>query len=161
MSQLLIRPAQASDVAAIFDMVIELSVYEKLEHLVVSTPQLLHEALFGEHPKCEAMIGEVQGQAVTYAMFFHNFSTFLGRKGLFLEDLYVKQSRRGKGYGRDMLVALAKLAVQRECGRFEWTVLDWNESAIKFYQDMGADVLKDWRVCRVAGDALTTLAAHT
>jgi GNAT superfamily N-acetyltransferase len=95
---------------------------------------------------------------VAYALYFHNFSTFLCKKGLYLEDLYVKQNRRGAGYGKQMLAALARIAVERQCGRFEWSVLDWNVNAIKFYEQMGADVLPDWRVCRVTGPALQSLA---
>ena len=153
------RPAQPSDVAHIHGMIVELAVFEKLEHMVVATEAMLHEGLFGAHPACEAIIGEEHGEVVTFALFFHNFSTFLTRKGLYLEDLYVKQAHRGKGFGKQMLVKLAQLAVERHCGRFEWSVLDWNEPAINFYKAMGADILPDWRVCRVTGPALTQLAA--
>lgn len=153
-----IRPATPADVSHIHAMIVELAVFEKLEHLVVATEDMLHEGLFGAHPACEAIIGEEDGQVVTFALFFHNFSTFLTRKGLYLEDLYVKQSMRGKGYGRQMLVALANIAVERKCGRFEWSVLDWNEPAINFYKGMGAELLPDWRICRVAGPALADLA---
>ncbi|MBZ2207856.1 GNAT family N-acetyltransferase [Massilia soli] len=156
-----IRPAQPSDVAHIHAMIIELAVFEKLEHLVVATEELLHEGLFGARPACEAIIGEEDGEVVTFALFFHNFSTFLTKKGLYLEDLYVKQAHRGKGFGKQMLVKLAQLAVERHCGRFEWSVLDWNEPAINFYKAMGADILPDWRVCRVTGSALTHLASPT
>ncbi|MGZ8289638.1 MAG: N-acetyltransferase family protein [Telluria sp.] len=154
-----IRPAQPSDVAHIHGMIVELAVFEKLEHMVVSTEELLHEGLFGAHPGAEAIVGEENGEVVCFALFFHNFSTFLAKKGLYLEDLYVKQAHRGKGFGSQMLVKLAQIAVERKCGRFEWSVLDWNEPAIKFYEAMGADLLPDWRVCRVTGDALTHLAA--
>ena len=153
-----VRPAQPSDVAHIHAMIVELAVFEKLEHLVVATEAMLHEGLFGARPACEAIMGEEDGEIVTFALFFHNFSTFLTRKGLYLEDLYVKQDHRGKGYGRQMLVALAQLAVERNCGRFEWSVLDWNEPAINFYKRMGAELLPDWRICRVAGEALSSLA---
>ena len=154
-----IRPAKPSDVAHIHAMIIELAVFEKLEHMVVATEALLHEGLFGARPACEAIIGEENGEVVTFALFFHNFSTFLTKKGLYLEDLYVKQAHRGKGFGKQMLVKLAQLAVERNCGRFEWSVLDWNEPAINFYKAMGADILPDWRVCRVTGPALTQLAS--
>jgi len=157
-SSFTIRPAQPSDVAHIHAMIVELAVFEKLEHMVIATEALLHDGLFGSRPACEAIIGEEDGQVVTFALFFHNFSTFLTRKGLYLEDLYVKQSCRGKGYGRQMLVRLAQLAVERECGRFEWSVLDWNTPAIDFYKGMGAELLPDWRICRVTGDALSSLA---
>lgn len=154
-----IRPAGPSDVAHIHAMIVELAVFEKLEHQVVATEAMLHEGLFGERPACEAIVGEEHGEVVTFALFFHNFSTFLSRKGLYLEDLYVKQAHRGKGHGRQMLVALAQLALERHCGRFEWSVLDWNENAINFYKGMGAELLSDWRICRVTGPALTELAA--
>ncbi|HZV64008.1 MAG TPA: GNAT family N-acetyltransferase [Telluria sp.] len=153
-----IRPAQAADVAHIHAMIVELAVFEHLEHLVVATEAQLHEGLFGARPACEALVGVEGGEVVTFALFFHNFSTFLTRKGLYLEDLYVKQAHRGKGYGRQMLVRLAQLAVERDCGRFEWSVLDWNENAINFYKGMGAEVMPDWRICRVAGPALAQLA---
>ena len=157
-SDLSIRPAQPSDVAAIFGMIVELAVFEKLEHMVVANEAMLHDALFGPHPGGEALVGVADGEVVTFALFFHNFSTFLCKKGLYLEDLYGKQSCRGKGYGKRMLVALAQLAVERDCGRFEWSVLDWNENAIRFYQGVSAALLPDWRICRVTGEALAHLA---
>jgi GNAT superfamily N-acetyltransferase len=155
-----IRPAQPSDVAHIHSMIVELAVFEKLEHMVVATEALLHEGLFGAKPACEAIIGEADGEVVTFALFFHNFSTFLTKKGLYLEDLYVRQSHRGKGFGSAMLKKLAEIAVERHCGRFEWSVLDWNAPAIKLYKAMGAEILPDWRICRVTGDALTALASR-
>lgn len=155
-----IRPAQPLDVAHIHSMIVELAVFEKLEHLVVATEAMLHEGLFGARPACEAIIGEENGEVVAFALFFHNFSTFLTKKGLYLEDLYVRQAHRGKGYGTHMLKRLAQIALERECGRFEWSVLDWNEPAIQFYQAMGADILPDWRICRVTGDALGALATR-
>ena len=159
MTAFAIRSAQPTDVAHIHAMIIELAVFEKLEHLVVATEALLHEGLFGARPSCEAIVGEADGEVVTFALYFHNFSTFLTRKGLYLEDLYVKQAQRGKGFGRQMLVALARIALERGCGRFEWSVLDWNAPAIAFYEGVGADVMPEWRICRVAGEALTALAA--
>lgn len=153
-----IRPATPADVAHIRSMIVELAVFEKLEHQVVATEALLHEGLFGTHPACEAIIGEADGDVVCFALFFHNFSTFLTRKGLYLEDLYVRQSQRGKGFGKAMLARLAQIAVERECGRFEWSVLDWNAPAIQLYQSLGADVMPEWRICRLTGDALQTLA---
>jgi len=158
MSNLTIRPARPDDVASIMAMIRELAVFEKLEHLVVADEAMLHAELFGAKPGVEGIVGEEAGEVVSYALFFHNFSTFLCKKGLYLEDLYVKQNRRGAGYGKQMLAALAKIAVERQCGRFEWSVLDWNVNAIKFYEQMGADVLPDWRVCRVTGPALESLA---
>ena len=154
-----IRPATPADVAHIHSMIVELAVFEKLEHMVVATEALLHEGLFGAKPSCEAIIGEADGEVVTFALFFHNFSTFLTKKGLYLEDLYVRQSHRGKGYGSRMLKHLARLSVDRQCGRFEWSVLDWNTPAIEFYKAMGAEILPDWRICRVTGTPLTALAA--
>lgn len=159
MSNFLIRHATPADVPHIHAMIVELAVFEKLEHLVVATEDLLHDALFGNKPSCEAIMGVADGEPVSFALFFHNFSTFLTRKGLYLEDLYVKQSQRGKGYGRQMLVALARIAKERDCGRFEWSVLDWNAPAIAFYEGVGAEVMPEWRICRVAGEALTALAS--
>jgi GNAT superfamily N-acetyltransferase len=153
-----IRPARASDVAHIHSMIVELAVFEKLEHMVVATEALLHEGLFGTKPSCEAIVGEENGVVVTFALFFHNFSTFLTKKGLYLEDLYVRESHRGKGYGTRMLKRLAQIAVERNCGRFEWSVLDWNEPAITLYKAMGAAILPEWRICRVTGDSLASLA---
>ncbi len=153
-----IRPATPHDVPHIMSMIRELAVFEKLEHMVVATDALLQEGLFGARPSCEAIMGEENGEVVCFALFFHNFSTFLTKKGLYLEDLYVRQSHRGKGYGTQMLTRLAQIAVERECGRFEWSVLDWNEPAIQFYKAMGADILPDWRICRVTGNSLAALA---
>jgi GNAT superfamily N-acetyltransferase len=153
-----VRPAEPADVSHIHSMIVELAVFEKLEHMVVATEELLHEGLFGTRPACEAIVGEENGEVVAFALFFHNFSTFLTKKGLYLEDLYVRQSHRGKGYGTTLLSKLAQLAVERNCGRFEWSVLDWNEPAIGFYQTMGAEILPEWRICRVTGEALDHLA---
>jgi len=153
-----IRPATPADVTHIQSMIVELAVFEKLEHLVVATEEKLLEGLFGAHPACEAIVGEVDGEVVTFALFFHNFSTFLTKRGLYLEDLYVRQSQRGKGIGSRMLKHLARLAVERGCGRFEWSVLDWNTPAINFYKSMGAEILPDWRICRVTGAPLEALA---
>ena len=153
-----IRPAEPADVTHIHAMIVELAVFEKLEHMVVATEELLHEGLFGARPACEAIVGEENGEVVAFALFFHNFSTFLTKKGLYLEDLYVRQSHRGKGYGTQLLSRLAQLAVERNCGRFEWSVLDWNEPAIGFYQTMGAEILPEWRICRVTGESLDHLA---
>ena len=153
-----VRPAEPADVTHIHSMIVELAVFEKLEHMVVATEELLHEGLFGERPACEAIIGEENGEVVAFALFFHNFSTFLTKKGLYLEDLYVRQSHRGKGYGTQLLSKLAQITVERNCGRFEWSVLDWNEPAIGFYKTMGAEVMPEWRICRVTGESLDQLA---
>jgi GNAT superfamily N-acetyltransferase len=153
-----IRPAVPADVVHIQAMILELAVFEKLEHLVVATEDNLRDALFGAQPSCEAVVGEADGEVVAFALFFHNFSTFLTKRGLYLEDLYVRQSHRGRGHGRQLLKHLARLAVERGCGRFEWSVLDWNAPAIAFYASMGAEILPDWRICRVTGAPLAALA---
>jgi GNAT superfamily N-acetyltransferase len=154
-----IRPATPADVGAIFSLMLELAEFEKLTHLFVATEAGVHEALFGARPASEAMVAQDEdGRIVAYALYFHNFSTFLGRRGLYLEDLYVQPSQRGTGLGTRMLRQLAALAVERQCGRFEWTVLDWNQPAISFYEKLGATVLPDWRVVRITGDALEELA---
>jgi GNAT superfamily N-acetyltransferase len=153
-----IRPATPADVTHIQSMIVELAVFEKLEHLVVATEEKLHEGLFGPHPACEAIVGELDRDVVTFALFFHTFWTFLTKRGLYLEDLYVRQTHRGKGLGSRMLKHLARLAVERGCGRFEWSVLDWNTPAINFYKSMGAEILPDWRICRVTGAPLQALA---
>jgi GNAT superfamily N-acetyltransferase len=154
-----IRAATPADVGAVFALMRELAEFEKLTHLFVATEAGVHDALFGPRPASEALVAQAQdGRIVGYALYFHNYSTFLGRRGLYLEDLYVQPSQRGSGLGTGMLRRLAALAVERECGRFEWTVLDWNQPAIRFYEKMGATVLPDWRVVRVTGDALARLA---
>ena len=153
-----LRPAQAEDLPAIVGLIRELADFEHLSHLVRVTPESLQPHLFGPRPVAEALVGEVQGQVVAFALFFTNFSTFLGQPGLYLEDLYVQPAHRRAGLGRALLQALAALAVQRGCGRFEWSVLDWNANAIGFYERMGAAVLPDWRICRVTGPALKALA---
>jgi len=155
-----VRPARRDDVPAIVALIRELAVYEKLEHLATATPQTLEPHLFGARPACECLVGEQGGAVVGFALFFHNFSTFLCRPGLYLEDLYVQPAARGTGLGRQLLVRLAQIAVERGCGRFEWSVLDWNVSAQQFYERMGATMLPDWRICRVAGDALNKLASE-
>ena len=153
-----LRPATPADLPAIVGLIRELAEFERLTHLVQVTPESLHPHLFGARPVAEAVVGEVAGQVVAFALFFTNFSTFLGRPGLYLEDLYVQPAFRGTGLGKALLRHLAQLALQRGCGRFEWSVLDWNQRAIDFYEAKGATVMPDWRICRVTGDALTTLA---
>ena len=159
-----IRPARPDDVAAIVGLIAELAEFEKLTHLLEVTPERLHPHLFGERPVAEALVGEVGAgrsggpQVVAFALFFTNFSTFLARPGLYLEDLYVRPEHRGTGLGKALLQALGALAVERGCGRFEWSVLDWNERAIRFYEGMGATVMPDWRICRITGDALQAFA---
>jgi GNAT superfamily N-acetyltransferase len=153
-----LRPATAADLPAIVGLIRELAVFEKLEHLVVCTPESIEPHLFGAKPAAEVVVVELpvdgRPQVVGFALFFTNFSTFLGRPGLYLEDLYVKPAQRGLGIGKALLAHLGTLAVERGCGRFEWSVLDWNENAIRFYERMGAKLLPDWRICRITGDAL-------
>ncbi len=158
MSTPTLRPATPADCPAIVGLIRELAVFEQLEHLVVVTPETLEPQLLGPRPAAEAVVGEVGGQVVAFALFFTNFSTFLGKPGLYLEDLYVQPAHRGSGLGKALLQHLAALAVERGCGRFEWCVLDWNANAIRFYEKMGATVMPDWRICRVTGPALATLA---
>jgi len=153
-----LRPATPADMPTIVGLIRELADFEELTHLVEVTPESLAPHLFGERPVAEAMVAEVEGRVVAFALFFTNFSTFLGRPGLYLEDLYVQPAHRGTGLGKALLQHLALLAVARGCGRLEWSVLDWNQRAIDFYQKMGATVMPDWRICRVTGDALTALA---
>jgi len=153
-----IRSAVEADVPALLAFIRELAEYEKLGHEAAATEGSLRDSLFGERKAAEALIGEWDGQPVASAVFFHNFSTFTGRRGLYLEDLYVKPGMRGKGIGRGLLAYLAKLAVERGCGRMEWSVLDWNEPALRFYRAIGAAPMTGWTVQRLAGKALTSLA---
>ena len=157
-SSLAIRPAQETDVAAIFGMIHELAVFEKLEHMMIAKESMLHDSLFGKHPACEALVGEEDGEVVTFALFFHNFSTFLGKANLYLEDLFVLPEMRGKGFGKILLAFLGKIAVDRDCGRLDWWCLDWNTSSIDFYREMGAVPMSDWTVFREEGENLKKLA---
>jgi GNAT superfamily N-acetyltransferase len=152
-----LRAAELRDVAPIVQLIRELAAFERLEHLLQVTPERLRPHLFGEHPAAEAMVADVDGEVVAFALYFTNFSTFLAQPGLYLEDLFVRPSQRGRGIGSAMLKRLAALAVERNYGRFEWSVLDWNEGAIRFYERMGAQLLPEWRICRVAGAALAAL----
>jgi GNAT superfamily N-acetyltransferase len=154
-----LRPATPADVPAIVGLIRELADFEHLTHLCVVTPELLQPQLFGPRPPAEAVVGEVGGQVVAFALFFTNFSTFLAKPGLYLEDLYVQPAHRGSGLGKALLQHLAALAVQRDYGRFEWCVLDWNANAIAFYEKMGATLMPDWRLCRATGPALQAIAA--
>ncbi|MCD8485512.1 MAG: GNAT family N-acetyltransferase [Desertifilum sp.] len=153
-----LRLAVAEDVTAIFQLIQALAEYEKLSHEVTGTVEALREHLFGEIPYVEAVLAEVEGKAVGFALFFRNYSTFLTKPGIYLEDLFVLPEYRNLGIGTQFLSYLAKLAIERNYGRLEWAVLDWNEPAIAFYQSRGAKVLPDWRICRVTGDALKTLS---
>ena len=160
MSDFRIAAARPADVPAVLAMIRGLAEFERLAHLCVATENQLSEALFGRGSTVEVILAWEGSEAAGFALFFPNFSTFLGRPGLYLEDLFVRPEFRGRGYGRALLIHLARLAVERGCGRFEWAVLDWNEQAIGFYRGLGATVLSDWRITRVTGDALAALAAE-
>ena len=154
-----IRAATPADTSAIFALTYELAEFESLTHVFVATEEGLRDALFGARPSIEALVAENEARIVGYALFFHNYSSFVGKRGLYLEDVYVQPSQRGSGLGTALIQSLAALAVERQCARFEWTVLDWNRQAISFYEKMGATVMPDWRVVRLTGDALEQLAA--
>ena len=153
-----IRPARPVDLPLIASLIRELAEYEHLSHEVRFDEAMLGEQLFGPRPYAEVLIGEVDGEAVGFALFFHSFSTFEGRPGIYLEDLFVRPAARGKGLGKALLVALARIAVERGCARLEWWVLDWNEPSIGFYKSLGARPMDEWTVMRVDGDALSELA---
>jgi GNAT superfamily N-acetyltransferase len=154
-----IRIATQADVPLILSFIRELAGYERLSHEVSATEDLLRKSLFGERQGAEVVVGYRGDEPAGFALFFHNFSTFLGRPGIYLEDLYVKPELRGQGVGRSMLAYLAKLAKERDCGRLEWSVLDWNEPAIKLYKSIGAVPMDEWTVYRLTGEALDELAA--
>jgi GNAT superfamily N-acetyltransferase len=153
-----IRPASESDAALILRFIQELAAYERAEHEVLASEEDIRATLFGGGP-ARALICSVGGTEAGFAVYFFNYSTWQGRKGLYLEDLYVTPAHRGTGAGKALLQHLARMAVAEGCGRFEWSVLDWNVDAIRFYQGMGATVMPEWRICRVTGDALTSLGA--
>ncbi len=150
-----IRKAEKKDVPVILDFIRKLAEYEKLTHEVVATEENLEKYLFGEEVAAEVVIGYDHDQAVGFALYFHSFSTFLAKPGIYLEDLFVLEEQRGKGYGKALLTYLAKITVEKGYGRLEWAVLDWNEPAIKFYKSLGASMLEDWIVNRVSGDSLS------
>jgi GNAT superfamily N-acetyltransferase len=154
-----IERATEQDVPLILRLIKELAVYERMAADVTATEDGLRATLFGARPAAEVVIARVGGRPAGFALFFHNYSTFLGKPGLYLEDLFVVPEFRGHGYGRELLQHLARIAVERGCGRFEWSVLDWNEPAIGFYEKLGARAMEDWTIFRVTGDALTALAA--
>jgi len=155
-----IESATADDVGDVLSMIRGLAEYERLADQVVATAEGLRESLFGPNPAAEVVFARVGSETVGFALFFHNYSTFLGQRGLYLEDLFVRPEQRGRGYGRALLMHLARLAVLRGCGRLEWAVLDWNAPAIAFYKSLGATPLDDWTVFRVTGDRLRELAQH-
>ena len=157
MSNFIIRKATEQDVALILYFIRELAEYEKLPHEVVATEDVLYNSLFVEN-KAEVVIAEEDSQPVGFALFFHNFSTFVGRKGLYLEDLFVLPSKRGLGYGKALLKHLAQIAVERNCGRMEWVCLDWNKSSIDFYKSMNANAMEDWTIYRLTGENLLNMA---
>lgn len=153
-----IRPALAADAALILAFIRELAEYEKLSHEVVATETHLREHLFGANKSVVVLIAEVEGTPAGFALYFHNYSTFLGRPGIYLEDLFVRPAFRGRGVGKALLKHIAGLAVAQDCGRLEWSVLDWNASAIDFYKSLGAVPMDEWTIFRVTGPALTALA---
>ncbi|MDN3920748.1 GNAT family N-acetyltransferase [Roseateles violae] len=164
MSTYTLRAAEPRDVPAIAGLIAELAEFENLTHLLQLTPEKLAPHLFGPRPVVEALVGEVgeddgSREVIAFALFFTNFSTFLARPGLYLEDLYVRPAHRRSGLGKLLLTRLAEIAVERDYGRFEWSVLDWNEDAIRFYEKMGASVLPEWRICRLTGEALAAYKA--
>ena len=152
-----LRPAEPRDLDPVVGLIRELAEFERLTHLLQVTPDSLRPHLFGARPVVEALVAERDGAVLAFALFFTNFSSFLGKPGLYLEDLIVAPAERGQGIGQALLERLARIAVERDYGRFEWSVLDWNENAIRFYERMGASVMPDWRICRVTGDALRRL----
>src|ERR1043166_1195209 len=154
----MIRAATPRDTPVICALIRDLAEYEKLSQFVVMLEDRLHQHLLGPRPYAEVLLAEEAGQVVGFALFFHNYSTFLGRPGIYLEDLFVKPECRGRGHGKALLVELARLAVERGCGRLEWAVLDWNEPSIAFYKSLGAAPMDDWTVYRVTGEALERLA---
>ena len=155
---LTVRPAAVADVPTILQLIRELAEYERAPNDVTATEKQLVDVLFGEKPSAEVRLAFAAEEPVGFAVFFHNFSTWLGRPGLYLEDLFVRPAERGKGYGRALLVDLAKIARERGCGRMEWAVLDWNEPAIEFYRKLGAKPMEEWTVFRLTSDGIAKLA---
>ncbi len=155
---IVLRPAQHDDVPTILAFIRELAVFEKLEHEAIATPALMEQALFGERPAAEVVIAEADGQPAGFVLFFTTFSTFVGLPGLYLEDLFVRPAFRKRGIATTLMRHLARTAVERGYGRFEWSVLDWNEPAIRFYRSLGARPMDEWTVQRVDGEALLALA---
>ena len=158
MTSFVIRPATEQDVPVVLSFIRQLAEYERLQDQAVVTEAALRDSLFGPNRHAEVLLAFADHEPVGFAVFFHNFSTFLGRSGLYLEDLFVLPDMRGKGYGKALLVELARIARERKCGRFEWAVLDWNEPSIEFYKKLGAVPMDEWTIFRVTGDALERLA---
>ena len=157
-SDLTLRPAGVDDIPIVLQLICDLATYERAPNEVTATEEGLREALFGEKPAAEVLLAFEGAEPVGFAVFFHNFSTWLGRRGLYLEDLFVKPEARGKGYGRALLVHLAKIAHDRDCGRMEWAVLDWNDPAIQFYLKLGAKPMEEWTVFRLTREGIAALA---
>lgn len=160
-SNTVIRNATPDDILLVMELIRALAEYEKLSDRVTATPELIEQALFGPRPLAECLVAEFDGNAAGFALFFHNFSTFIGKPGIYLEDLFVKPEFRGRGLGKALLARLAQIALERDCGRMEWAVLDWNEPSINFYRALGAVSLDDWEIFRLTGDALSELATST
>ncbi|WP_392532887.1 GNAT family N-acetyltransferase [Nostoc sp. C117] len=158
-SNLIVRFAEPDDYSVLFKLIEELAEYEKLSDAITGNALALKEHLFGSHKYIEAILAECGGQAVGFALFFHNYSTFLTKPGIYLEDLFVLPEYRRQGIGKALLTKLAQIALERNCGRLEWSVLDWNESAQAFYRSMGASILDDWRICRITENRLNQLGA--
>ena len=158
MKEFIVKPAEIKHAPIILDFIKKLAEYEKLSHEVTATVNDLENSLFSEDSNAESVIGYLEDRPVAFAIFFHNYSTFLGKKGLYLEDLFVLPESRGMGIGKQMLKYLAKIAIKRDCGRFEWSVLDWNQPAIKFYENLGAELKKEWITTRISGNSLLELA---
>ena len=154
----MIRPATPDDTNTICELIRALAEYERLSHQVVLDESRLHQHLFGPRPFAEVLLAEEAGQVVGIALFFHNYSTFLGRPGIYLEDIFVRPEHRGKGHGKALLRAIAQIAVDRGCGRMEWAVLDWNKPSIEFYRSLGAVAMDEWTIFRLTGDGITSLA---
>lgn len=152
-----IRPAKETDTETIFDLIKKLAIYEKLENDVITSPDELHHQIF-EKKYAEVIIAEEDEKPVGFALYFHNFSTFVGKPGLYLEDVFVEPEHRGKGYGKAILVELAKIAKERNCGRFEWSVLDWNTPSIEFYKSLGAKPMDEWTVFRLDQSGIESLS---
>ncbi len=155
-----IKKARMEDTALILQFIHKLADYERLSHEAVATYNDIKTYLFGEKPVAEVIIGYYQDQPVGFALFFHNFSTFLGKPGIYLEDLFVLEEHRGQGYGKKLLTYLARLAVERDCGRLEWAVLDWNEPAIQFYKSLGSRIMNEWLINRLTGNSLRDVASR-
>ena len=160
MANISILPATESDVSTILDLIRQLSVYEKLEHMLTGNEAMLHAALFGDRPSCECVVARDGAEPIGFALYFTTFSTFLCKPGLYLEDLFVVPAARGHGVGKALLKYLAALAVERHCGRFEWRVLDWNTPSIEFYKSLGASVLPEWHLVRMTETEFAALATQ-